>query len=71
LTLVHSKNKAVPVTDCGSPQFYETSRFSHFLGNRLTDGGEDIGLMRQPLFTRRKIPVRSRVDRRDVSMMEK
>jgi hypothetical protein len=58
LSLVHSKSKskAVPVTDCGSPQVCGTSRISHFLRNQVTDGGEVISLMRQPRFTRRKIP---------------
>jgi hypothetical protein len=26
-------------------------RLPHFLDNRLTDGGEAVSLMRQPLFT--------------------
>jgi hypothetical protein len=31
------------------------SRLSHFLDNRLTDGGEVVSLMRRPPFTPRKI----------------
>jgi hypothetical protein len=34
------KDKDIPVTGCGGPQGYETSRFPHFLDNRLTRGGE-------------------------------
>jgi hypothetical protein len=38
------KGKAIPVRGC------ETSRFPHFLDNRLTDGGE-VSLTRRPPFT--------------------
>jgi hypothetical protein len=40
----------------GSPQGYETSRLPHFLGNRMTDGGEVVSLTHRPVFTPRKIP---------------
>jgi hypothetical protein len=33
-----------------------SSRLTHFLDNRLTDGGEAVGLMRRPPFIPRKIP---------------
>jgi hypothetical protein len=33
-----------------------TSGSPHFLDNRLTNGGEDVSLMRRSLFTSRKIP---------------
>jgi hypothetical protein len=41
--------KAIPVTGRGDPYVYETSRLLHFLDNRLTYGGEVVGLTRQPL----------------------
>jgi hypothetical protein len=31
-------------------------RLPHFLDNRLTDGGEDVSLMRRPLFTPQENP---------------
>jgi hypothetical protein len=34
------KGKAIPVKGRGGLQSCETSRFSHFLDNRLIDGGE-------------------------------
>jgi hypothetical protein len=34
----------------------ETSRLTHFLHNRLRDGGEVVSLTRRPPFTPRKIP---------------
>jgi hypothetical protein len=40
----------------GGPQGCETSRFPHFLDNRLTDGGEIVNLMRRSPFTPTKIP---------------
>jgi hypothetical protein len=49
------KDKAIPVTDRGGPQGSETSRSSHFLDNRLTDGGKVVSLTYRPPFTPRKI----------------
>jgi hypothetical protein len=49
--LKHKKGKAIPVTDRGRPQGCETSRFTHFLDNRVTDGGGVVSLMRRPSFT--------------------
>jgi hypothetical protein len=40
----HKKDKSIPVTDRRGPQGCETSRFPHFLDNRLTDGGEVVVL---------------------------
>jgi hypothetical protein len=40
------KRKFIPVTGRGDPQSCETSRFPHFLDNRLTDGGEVVSLTR-------------------------
>jgi hypothetical protein len=48
--------KTIPVTGRGSPKACETSRFPHFLDNRLTDDGEVVSLTRRPPFTARKIP---------------
>jgi hypothetical protein len=50
-TIKMVKGKAIPVTGHEGPQGCETVRFPHFLGNRLTDGGEDISPMRRPPFT--------------------
>jgi hypothetical protein len=48
--------KAVPVTGRGGPKGCETSRFSHFLDNRLANGGEFVSLKIRPAsFTYRKI----------------
>jgi hypothetical protein len=49
------KSKTIPVTGRDGPQRCERSRLSHFLDNRLTDGGEVVSLTRRPLFTSRKI----------------
>jgi hypothetical protein len=38
------------VTGRGGPYGCETSRFPHFLDNRLTDGGEFVSLTRRPPF---------------------
>jgi hypothetical protein len=54
--MVKGKGKAIPVTGRGGPYGCETLRFSHFLGNRLTDCGEAVTLTRQLPFTPRKIP---------------
>jgi hypothetical protein len=50
------KGKAIGVTGREGPQVCETSRLPHFLGNRLTDGGEFVSPTRRPPFTPRKIP---------------
>jgi hypothetical protein len=50
------KGKAIPVAGHGGPPGFETSRISHFLDNRHTDGGKAVSLMRRPPFTPRKIP---------------
>jgi hypothetical protein len=44
------KGKAIPVTGRGGPYGCETSRLSHFLDNRLTDGGE-VSLTHCPPFS--------------------
>jgi hypothetical protein len=56
ITNVVKESKASPVTGRGGPQSCETSRLPHFLDNRLTNGVEDVSLMRRPPFTPRKIP---------------
>jgi hypothetical protein len=50
-TLKKGKHKAIPVTGHGGPYDCEMSRLPHFLDNRLTDGGEVVGLKRRPPFT--------------------
>jgi hypothetical protein len=50
------KSKAIPTTGCEGPQDCETSRFPHFLDNRLIGGSEVVSRTRRPLFTPRKIP---------------
>jgi hypothetical protein len=47
--------KKLPVTGREGPWGCETSRLPHFLGSRLTDGGEVVSLTRRPPFTPRKI----------------
>jgi hypothetical protein len=54
--MVRGKGKAIPLTGHEGPQGCETSRLSHVLDNRLTDGGKVVSLTRQPPFTPRKIP---------------
>jgi hypothetical protein len=44
------KGKAIPVAGRGGPQGSERPRLSHFLDNRLTDGGEVVSLTRHPHF---------------------
>jgi hypothetical protein len=39
---LYKKGKAIPVTSRGGPQGCDTSRLPHFLGTRLTDGGEVV-----------------------------
>jgi hypothetical protein len=53
--LVEDKGKAIPVTGRGEPYGCETSRFPHFLDNRLTDGGEVVSLMRRPPYTPQEV----------------
>jgi hypothetical protein len=50
--LVCNVNGAISVTGRGDPQDCETSRLPHFPGNWHTDGGEDVSLALQPVFTR-------------------
>jgi hypothetical protein len=45
------EGKAIRVTGHEGPWGCETSRFPHFLHNRLTHGGEVVSLTRQPPFT--------------------
>jgi hypothetical protein len=45
------KDNSIPVTGRGGPYGCETSRFSHFVENRLADGGEVVSLTRRPLYT--------------------
>jgi hypothetical protein len=40
----------------GVPNDYETSRSTHFLGTRLTDGVKVVNLTRRPAITPFKIP---------------
>jgi hypothetical protein len=47
---VAMKSKAILVTDRGGPQGCETPRFPHFLGTRLTDGGEVVSFTSRPPF---------------------
>jgi hypothetical protein len=42
------KSKAIPATGGGEPCGCEMLRFPHCLENRLIDGGEVLGLTRQP-----------------------
>jgi hypothetical protein len=42
-----NKNKAIPVTDCDSPQACETSRLPCFLDNWLTDSDDVVSLTRR------------------------
>jgi hypothetical protein len=44
---MRKKCKAVPLTGREGPYGCETSRLSHFLDNRLTDGAEVVSLTRQ------------------------
>jgi hypothetical protein len=50
------RGTAIVVTSRRDPCGCETSRIPHFLGNRLTDGGEVIRLTRRSHFTHRNIP---------------
>jgi hypothetical protein len=51
----HKYIKTIPVTGCGGSQGCETSRLTHFLDSRLTDGDEVVSPIRQLPFTPRKI----------------
>jgi hypothetical protein len=42
------QGKIIPVPGLGGPYSCETSRFPHFLDNRLTGGGEVVSLTRRP-----------------------
>jgi hypothetical protein len=50
------KGKAIPLTGRGDSHGFETSKLSHFLDNRLTDGSEGVSLTRKPSLTLRKSP---------------
>jgi hypothetical protein len=50
------QGKAVPVKGREGPWGCETSMLPHFLGIRLTSGGEVVSPTRRPPFTPRKIP---------------
>jgi hypothetical protein len=45
------KGKAIPVTGHEGPYGCQTSRLTHFLDNRLTDGGEVVSPTCRPPFT--------------------
>jgi hypothetical protein len=49
------KGKSISVTGRGGPQDCETSKFPHFLDNRLTDGGKVVS-------RRRRLPVTPQED---------
>jgi hypothetical protein len=44
LLFLAKRSKAIPVTGREDPYVRETSRFPHFLDNRLTDGCEVVSL---------------------------
>jgi hypothetical protein len=50
------KSKAIPVTGREGPFGCEMLGFSHFLDNRLTDGGKVVSLTRRQGFTPKNIP---------------
>jgi hypothetical protein len=51
LIKLNLKGKAIPVTGCEGPYGCETSKFPHFLDNRLTDGDEVVSPKCQLPFT--------------------
>jgi hypothetical protein len=67
------KRKFISVRGCGGPQGYEKSRISHFVNNRLTDGGE-VCLKRQSSLPTGRflvlISVRGCVDPRAIVRLE-
>jgi hypothetical protein len=63
------KGKAIPVSGHEGPQGCETSRLSHFLDNRLTDGGEVVSPLPPGRFLV-LIYVRGRVDPRVIARLE-
>jgi hypothetical protein len=48
---VKVEGKAIPVAGHWIPYGCETLMLLHFLDNRLTDGGEVVGLRHRPPFT--------------------
>jgi hypothetical protein len=54
--VVTVKGQAIPALGHGGPESYDSTRFLHFLDNRLTDGGEVVSLTLQPPLTTRRIP---------------
>jgi hypothetical protein len=48
------KSKAIPVTGHGDLQGCEMLRISHYLDNRLTDGGKVVSPTHGPHFTPQK-----------------
>jgi hypothetical protein len=56
LNSIGKKVKLSLLTGREGPLGCETSRFPHFLDNRLINGGEVVSLTRRPPFTPRKIP---------------
>jgi hypothetical protein len=54
--IITRKAKFIHVAGRGDPYGSEKSMLSHFLDNRLTDGGEVVSLKRRAPFTTKKIP---------------
>jgi hypothetical protein len=53
--MIKVEGNAIPVTGRGGSEGSETSRLTHFLYNRLTDGAEIVILTRRPHLTLKKI----------------